>query len=307
MRRIDAPLSEYTRFAVGGPADLLIDCQSPEEFIEELRAVRDEHLVLGGGTNLIVADEGYRGTVLRLVGKGIEETGEGLIVEGGADLEAVVRHAVGGGLAGVESLMRIPGWVSGAVYGNAGAYGQSIHEAVTRVEIFDGQQRRWLTNAECGFTYRSSAFKRNKHWRILRAEFALRPGDAAALAAHAEEIRATRDAKFPVTMRCAGSIFKNLFFANLPEAVKPRVPPSLIREGKVPSAFFLEQVGAKGERRGEIEVAAYHANLIYNRGDGRAADVIRLIDELNARMEREFGFRLEEEVQFVGFPNRISH
>src|SRR5436309_2160365 len=105
-----------------------------------------------------------------------------------------------------------------------------------------------------------------------------------ALAKTAAEIRAVRDAKYPPTMKCAGSIFKNVFFANLPIETQALIPPNLIREGKVPSAFFLEQVGAKGIRRGDIQVAKYHANLIYNDGEGRAADVVALIRDLKKRV-----------------------
>jgi UDP-N-acetylmuramate dehydrogenase len=219
----------------------------------------------------------------------------------------VVLFAAGQGLAGLESMMRIPGWLGGAVYGNAGAYGQSLHEVISRVEIFDGRSRRWLTNAECGFRYRTSAFKQNKHWIVLNAELRLLEGDSAALQARAEEIRSIRDAKFPPTMKCAGSIFKNCLFAQLPESAQRRVPSNLVREGKVSSAFFLEHVGAKGTVNGGIHVADYHANLIYNAGGGTAQQVLEIIDDLKARVTAEFGFTPEEEVQFIGFPERPSY
>ena len=127
------------------------------------------------------------------------------------------------------------------------------------------------------------------------------PGDSIALAAKAHEIRSIRDAKYPPTMRCAGSIFKNLLFRDLPPAVQSQVPPSLVREGKVPAAWFLEQVGAKGLRFGDIQVADYHANLIYNDGEGTATDVRRATAELKARVDARFHFQIEEEVQYVGF------
>jgi UDP-N-acetylmuramate dehydrogenase len=102
-------------------------------------------------------------------------------------------------------------------------------------------------------------------------------------------------------MRCAGSIFKNVFWADLPVRAQNAVPPVIIREGKVPSAFFLEQVQAKGMRRGDIQVADYHANLIYNDGAGTAADLVSVISELKARVRDRFDFDLEDEVQYVGF------
>jgi UDP-N-acetylmuramate dehydrogenase len=116
----------------------------------------------------------------------------------------------------------------------------------------------------------------------------------------AGEIVKVRNEKFPVTMKCAGSIFKNLLFAELPPVVASAVPAAVVREGKVPAAYFLEQVGAKGAQRGQIHVATYHANLIYNAGGGSAADICALISDLKNRVRARFGMELEEEVQYVG-------
>jgi UDP-N-acetylmuramate dehydrogenase len=103
-------------------------------------------------------------------------------------------------------------------------------------------------------------------------------------------------------MKCAGSIFKNFLLAELPARVASAVPANIVIEGKVPSAWFLEQVGAKGMNRGDIHVAAYHANLIYNGGSGTSKDLTSVITELKDRVEQRWGIPLEEEVQYVGFP-----
>ena len=118
----------------------------------------------------------------------------------------------------------------------------------------------------------------------------------------ADKILAIRNKKYPPTMKCAGSIFKNFLLADLPARVVNEIPPNVIIEGKVPSAWFLEQVGAKGMRAGDIHVADYHANLIYNGGQGTARDLVAIIAELKQRVERRWGIPLEEEVQYVGFP-----
>src|SRR6185312_1482573 len=111
----------------------------------------------------------------------------------------------------------------------------------------------------------------------------------------------TRNRKYPPTMKCAGSIFKNFLLAQLPAEVAAELPPTVVIEGKVPSAWFLEQVGAKGMKLGGIEVADYHATLIYNAGPGTARDLIALIDELKRRVRQRWGISIEEEVQYVGF------
>ena len=111
-------------------------------------------------------------------------------------------------------------------------------------------------------------FKRHKDWIVLEATLRLPAGDPAALRATADGILKIRNEKYPPTMRCAGSIFKNLILAELPEGVRAQVPERVIREGKVPSAYFLELAGAKGMVLGGVQVADYHANLIYNAGGG---------------------------------------
>ena len=116
----------------------------------------------------------------------------------------------------------------------------------------------------------------------------------------ADGILKVRNEKYPPTMRCAGSIFKNLIFAELPEAVRSEVPERVIREGKVPSAYFLELAGAKGMVLGGVRVADYHANLIYNAVGGTAQQVRELIGTLKRRVRERCGLELEEEVQYLG-------
>jgi UDP-N-acetylmuramate dehydrogenase len=173
---------------------------------------------------------------------------------------------------------------------------------VVKVRFYDGQAVRVFDNEECEFQYRESIFKRRKDWIVFSAELRLDAGDAHALRETADSILKVRNEKFPVTMKCAGSIFKNLLMKRLPADAAAQVPGSAVREGKVPAAWFLEQVGAKGIVRGDIHVATYHANLIYNAGAGTAADLCALIGELKARVADRFGIELEEEVQYVGFP-----
>jgi UDP-N-acetylmuramate dehydrogenase len=304
MVRPQAPLSAYTRFGIGGPADLLADTDDPETFAAVIRWLRERgmaYVVLGGGTNLVVSDEGFRGVVLRYTNRSTERQGIRVSCGAGAELMDLVRFTVDAGLEGVQTLMGIPGWVGAAIYGNAGAYGHSIEEVVERVHFFDGDRVRSFSREECEFRYRESIFKRHKGWIILRAELQFRESDREALRQVSGDILETRNQKFPPTMRCAGSIVKNLHVAELPAAVVAEVPQKVIREGKIPAAWFLEQVGAKGAREGDIQVADYHANLIYNAGQGTAAELCRMIARLKQKVRERFGFSMEEEVQYVGF------
>lgn len=301
--RRNVRLNKFTRFNIGGPADLLIETSDPDRFaalVQSCRSWEADFYVLGEGSNVLVSDKGYRGVILRFLGAEIKRQGHCVTAGAGASLQALVDFSIDAGLGGLETLARIPGSVGGAVYGNAGAYGHSVAERAEWVQFYDGHKVRELGNAGCEFSYRESVFKRHKDWTIFSARFTLQPGNAAQLRARADEITKIRDEKFPPAMQCAGSIFKNLYLKDLPPAVAAEVPASAVREGKVASAYFLEQVGAKKMRRGGIEITSYHANLIYNTGTGRASEVKLLIDELKKRIRERFGFEVEEEIQFVG-------
>ncbi|HEX4276052.1 MAG TPA: UDP-N-acetylmuramate dehydrogenase [Bryobacteraceae bacterium] len=300
------PLSAWTRFGIGGPADLFAEASNPQSFIEAWKIARASGLdtvVIGGGTNLVVADAGFRGVVLKLANRRIYAEQNTLHADSGASLQALVDFTVEGGWKGIETMTGIPGSVGAAVYGNAGAYGHSIAEHVSRVSFFDGSAScvREFNNGQCEFHYRESVFKRNKDWIIFSTALEMRRGDTVELRAAADRILAIRNRKYPPTMKCAGSIFKNFLLAELPARVANEIPANVIIEGKVPSAWFLEQVGAKGMRAGDIHVADYHANLIYNAGQGTAREVVGIIAELKQRVEQRWGVPLEEEVQYVGF------
>ena len=297
------PLRAHTRFDVGGPADLFARAASPsalgEAFVSTRRAGIPFYL-LGDGTNVVASDDGFRGLVVRYTADGLVYRDGAIEADAGGSLQALVDLTLEHGLEGLHTLERIPGSVGGAIYGNAGAYGNQIDEFVRRVDFLDGTRVRSFGPRECEFEYRESVFKRRKDWLIIGVQLVLPRGDPATLRVRAAEIREIRDEKFPPTMRCAGSIFKNLYLESLPPAVVEAVPGRAVRSGKVASAFFLEQVGAKGMCNGGIEIASYHANLLYNRGGGTAAQIHELVIELKSRVRERFGFDLEEEVQYAG-------
>ncbi len=295
------PLSSITRFAIGGPAQILADAPSEAALIAVSDAVGSTpHALVGGGSNLVADDRGFPGVVLRYTAKSIEIEGPFVKVAAGAVLQDLVDATIAAGLEGLHTMTGIPGWVGGAIYGNAGAYGHSIHEFVESVRVFDGSAVREIGNAACEFHYRESVFKRHKDWIVLEAALRLPAGDPAALRATAEGILKVRNEKYPPTMRCAGSIFKNLILAELTESVRAQVPEQVIREGKVPSAYFLELAGAKGMVLGGVRVADYHANLIYNTGGGTSQQVRELIETLKRRVKDRCGLMLDEEVQYLG-------
>lgn len=297
MRR-EVLLKDYTRFGLGGPATL-VDVATPEALGEALADT--PHTLIGGGSNLVASDQGFAGSVIRYTAQELHIDGDRIHVGAGAVLQNLVDASIDAGFSGLHTMTGIPGWVGGAVYGNAGAYGHSIHEFIESVRYFDGSQVCELSNVDCHFHYRESIFKQRKDWVILGATLQLPKitERTQATRADADRILKIRNEKYPPSLKCAGSIFKNLLLAHLPEAVREQVPPPVVREGKIPSAYFLEQVGAKGMFSGDIRVADYHANLIYNDGEGTAAQVRHLVEELKSLVLRHYGLALEEEVQYI--------
>ncbi len=288
---MDNLLKHHTNFKFGGPAKKIITAKSEAELIgalADLKLKKAKYYILGGGTNIIANDKGYNGVIVKIATKNLKISGRKIICDAGLPLGRLVGAANSAGLLGLETLAGIPGTVGGAIYGNVGAYGREISEFLKKVKIFDGKNSRWLSRRLCGFFYRESVFKK-KPWVILAAEFNLPKGSAEKLAEKSKEIIKIREKRYKPGLRCAGSIFKNVL-ANPPTG-----------GGKIPAGRLLESVCAKGMRIGGVYVPRQHANLIISNGRGKAADAKKLIDILKEKVYREYGIRLEEEVQYLGF------
>jgi UDP-N-acetylmuramate dehydrogenase len=189
-------LSGYTTLRLGGPASELIEASTDEQLlavVSERTAAGDPLLLLAGGSNLVVADEGFEGTVLRVATRGVQREGDVLHVAAGEPWDAFVARCVADGLAGIECLAGIPGSVGATPIQNVGAYGQDVSETVVSVRALDRATGtvEELTPEQCGFAYRSSAFKRDPgRWTVLRVSFALTPGDESRPVRYAELARA---------------------------------------------------------------------------------------------------------------------
>ncbi|KKR85819.1 MAG: UDP-N-acetylenolpyruvoylglucosamine reductase [Candidatus Woesebacteria bacterium GW2011_GWB1_41_10] len=283
----NVPLADYTTLGVGGPARWLVEVENRNEILEIRDWVEEkgiEWMVIAGGSNLLVSDEGYGGLVI--VNK---------IPGSGMMLNDLVDQMNEQGLAGMECLAGIPGTVGGAVYGNAGAYGQTISDHLAGVTTLSG----YWPKEKCEFSYRESVFKKNKEI-ILEVKFDLPKGNREMLIAKSSEIRELRKKKYPLDMKCPGSFFMNLWFDKLPEDVQKQIPEEKIKGGKVAAGYLLEQIGAKGRKLGGAAVADYHGNLIYNAGGAKPGEIWELAKQLQRQVEVKFGVVLVPEVQLVG-------
>jgi UDP-N-acetylmuramate dehydrogenase len=282
------PLARLTTVRTGGPAEFYARAGSVEALEELLRWAREEDLevgVVGSGSNLLVADEGVRGLVLKLDGAlaTIEQDSTRLRCGGGARLPAAAAAAARAGLSGLEFGVNIPGTVGGAVKMNANAYGGELGKVLEWVLVVtpDGSERR--APGELGFSYRRSNLRPGEV--VAEASFALEPAPSEDVKATLADMRARRHAAQPSGIKTFGSTFKN------PE--DPRA------EGRT-AGQLLDAAGCRGLEVGGARFSAKHANFVENAGEATTADVVALMAEGRRRVHERFGVVLEPEVQSLG-------
>lgn len=299
------PLSKVTTLQIGGPARQFIIVSTQDDLIEAITYANQNqspYLVIGGGSNLLVSDQGVNKLVIKNEIEGITKEVRSLKVKSGTPLQHLVDYSIASDLSGLQKLTGIPGTVGGAVYGNAGAYGQVISDYLREVKCLDQSgQVITLDKEECEFGYRDSIFKKNSYI-ILEVWFKLDIGDAQNLRKEADEILEKRLKKYPKGIKCPGSFFKNLLAENLPKDILEKVQDKIVYE-KLPAGSLLEAVGAKGVRQGNIEIASHHGNLFVNKGDGKTSDFYALAKKYAEKVKEKFGITLEPEVQLIGLPS----
>lgn len=303
------PLKNTTTLQIGGPAKKFVAVKTEEELIEAIKYAKEnnlEFLVIGGGSNLLVSDNGTDKLIIKNEIFGIKKQDNNLIVKSGTILQDLVNFANDNGLSGLQKLAGIPGTVGGAVFGNAGAYGQTISDNIVEVKHLNTSvipmKMGIYTNSDCQFGYRYSDFKKS-HFPILEIEFSLTPANPTELQKISEETIAKRNPKYPPGIKCPGSFFKNILANTLPKEILTKIPEEKIPYGKVSVGYLLEEVGAKGDRLGNIEIAPYHANLFINKGGGLAKDFYELAKKYAKKVYEKFGITLEPEVQLINLPN----
>jgi UDP-N-acetylmuramate dehydrogenase len=282
------PLARICTVRTGGPAELFARVGQERQLRELLTWAQRagvEVAVIGSGSNLLVADEGVAGLVLKLDGElaGIELQGARMLCGGGARLPAVAARAARAGLAGIEFGVSIPGTVGGAVRMNANAYGGQLANVLDWAQVVSaaGEERR--TPERLGLAYRRSNLRPGEV--VARVCFSLRECEPARVKAALQELRAQRHAAQPQGIRTFGSTFKN-----------PEGP----RAGGRTAGVLLSQAGCNGLSVGGARFAPKHANFIENTGSATTADVIALMAEGRRRVAERFGVELEPEVQTLG-------
>ncbi len=292
--REQVPLAPYTTFRVGGPADWFVELSSSEELLVALRLAAAAGIpvtVLGGGSNVLVSDEGIRGLVVRLRGGSIAVPRAGIVrADGGVTINGLVRWTIHRGLAGLAAWAGTPGTVGGGLYGNAHFDGHLLGERVERVNVASRRgEVQALPAAAMEFGYDRSRLQRTGEL-VLWAEFRVEPGDPVVLREIARRSLAYRKRTQPLNLPSAGCVFQN------PDPARDPWPPDLPWS----AGAILERAGLKGYRDGGARVSPVHANFIVNEGGATAQQIRRLIAHCKRVVAERFGVELREEIVYLG-------
>lgn len=283
---MNEPLANYTTMKIGGPADLFIEPSSVENLEKVMNVIQKYQMpwrVIGRGSNLLVSDQGIDGAVIRL-GKGfddIELHETNVKVGAGFSLVSLAVQISKKGLAGLEFASGIPGSVGGAVYMNAGAHGSDMSEVLAKVHVlFADGTLAWLSKEEMEFSYRTSILQKKRPGIVLEAVFQLKAGNREEIVANMQKNKNYRKDTQPYNLPCAGSIFRNPL---------PRYAGQLIQES-----------GLKGYSIGGAQISPMHGNFIVNTGNGKAEDVLALIQHVKDIIYQQYGIQIETEVEIIG-------
>ena len=278
------PLSAHCTFRIGGPADLFVMPRDEDQLCQAVQFCKQAEIryyLLGNGSNILFADEGFSGVVIDVSALGSDIAVEGNMLTAGAGVRLAVlcRAALEHGLSGLEFAYGIPGTVGGAVYMNAGAYGGEMKDVLTTVRYLAAEgEVREVPAAELDLRYRHSIFEENSGC-ILSAQFHLQPGNAADIRAKMDELMAKRVEKQPLDKPSAGSTFK--------------------RPAGAFAAALIDQCGLRGYRHGGAAVSDKHCGFVVNLGGATCADVLALCDEVRAIVKEKTGYDLEKEIRVV--------
>lgn len=304
--KIDEPLSKHTYFKLGGPADLFYEAKTKQELITVVQSAilyQVPYFVIGGGSNVLINDSGYRGLVIKNKTNAISLTGfAGGVDRGKLDLkEAIVqsdsgvtanlliRYTLDQGLAGLEDMLGLPGTVGGAVYNNSHHLDKLWGDHIIEVEVLDSEGKiKKYTQKECQFDYDTSIFHKTKEI-ILSASFQLKRGDKDALWEVANAAVKRRASTQPLGVPSSGCMFKNISLAD-----KMRLGIMTQSAG-----YLIDKAGLKGLRVGGASVSSVHANFVVNDGTATAQDVIDLVKEIKTQIKAKFGVDLAEEVFLI--------
>jgi len=296
----DMQLAPLTTFKIGGNAKYFVSVRSDEDLREALAWAEEQderYIVLAGGSNVLVADDGFCGLVIHIESDSFSFAGDELATDAGCNLLTLIRAASDKGLGGWEKLAGIPGTIGGAIRGNAGAFGSEIKDFAHKVRAMNVEsgEIREFTNSECAFSYRRSFFKHHPEWIITRVFVRLSSITTVESSRLIEETIAEREKRHLQNVQAAGSFFMN---PKAPRHVQEQFEQeknTTAREGRVPAGWLIEKAGMKGAKVGDAMASLQHPNYLVNTGGATAEDVRKLALEIKMAVHTQFGVTLSEE------------
>lgn len=281
------PLAPHTYFKIGGPARFFAIATTLADVKEAIAFAKEHHVpfvVLSGGSNVLISDDGYPGLVIKLDLRRMFTELHTITAGSGVPMARVVSSAVAEGLTGIEWAIGIPGAVGGSVRGNAGCFGGDIASVIDSVYVLNTEtgETEVLPASVCEFGYRDSLFKRHPEFIILEATFRLHPGDKEESQKKVKAFTIERVSKQDIGAQCAGCMFKN---------------PSPER----PAGKLIDEAGLKGHVMGGAQISQRHANYFLNAHHATAADIAALAEHARAVVKEKFGIDMHPEIQFIGF------
>jgi UDP-N-acetylmuramate dehydrogenase len=302
-------LARYTTFKIGGEADYFVQIDNKEELVAIFDWVKEKkfnHFLLGGGSNIVVNDLGFRGIIIKLNNYNIVVKGDRLECGAGVLLGQTINTATSQILSGLEWGIGIPGTIGGAVHGNAGCFGFSISDFIETIEVFDLNKNEYklFSRNDCQFDYRESIFKYKKNLIIWQVLLKLNKGIKENINIKLNEIINKRNQSQP-KLPSAGSVFKNIMIKDLRLAniflAQKAENSGVVKDNKVSAGWLIDQLELKGKNFGDIKISLEHANFIINTGKGKAQDFVMLTSFIKTQIRDEFGIQLQEEIEYVGF------
>ncbi len=300
------PLGPLTTFGIGGPARWYAEASDVNSLTRAMNWAAKKNLpvfLLGGGSNLLVADDGFPGLVIHLANRSTTIQNTGLRTGAGTPLIQVVQQSARGSLSGLERLAGIPGTIGGAVRGNAGAFGTEIKDAVEWVRAVHRQsgEVRLFSRDECNFSYRHSFFKQGLDWIIMETLLSLRRDFQTDLDILIKQTIAQRNAKHIQDIQSAGSSFINPAVKN--RALRQQFETEAqaqCRGQRVPAGWLMDKAGLRGKQIGGAMFSAIHPNYCLNTGNATADHVMALLRTARRRVHDQFSIQLQLEIQLVG-------
>jgi len=298
------PLASLTTFKIGGNAKYFVEASNVADIRDAIKWATEKSIrfvVLAGGSNVLIPDEGIDALVIRIASDHHSFEQTELAADAGGNLLEIIREASSMGLGGWEKLAGIPGTIGGAIRGNAGAFGSEIKDFIVKVGALHSQtgETREFSNADCNFSYRHSLFKDHPEWIIISAHLSLLEATPLDIHNSIEETIAEREKRHLQNVQAAGSFFMN-----------PVAPQNIVdmfeqekgvksREGRVPAGWLIEKVGMKGATVGGAIASIQHPNYLVNTGNATAKDVRELAEKIKQAVKAEFDVSLQEEAALL--------